>query len=110
MLPKSRRRIYLGFDDGAKAVKYYNAETQNILTSRNFRNINPPPETPPEPIIIAPSEQHEGEPGKKDMLLPAKIRTRIHPINGNGKGEKKKCLLIPCKTRGICTDYKQLSN
>jgi transposase InsO family protein len=36
LLPKSRRRSYVGFDDGARAVKYYNAETRKILTSRNF--------------------------------------------------------------------------
>jgi hypothetical protein len=36
MLPKSKQQIYVGFNDGVKAVKYYNAETCKILTSRNF--------------------------------------------------------------------------
>ena len=33
ILPKSKKQIYIGFDDGSKSVKYYNAETRNILTS-----------------------------------------------------------------------------
>jgi hypothetical protein len=27
MLPKSKRRTYVGYDDGSKSVMYYNAET-----------------------------------------------------------------------------------
>ena len=33
MLPKSHRRSLVGFDDGSKSVKYYNAETRKVLTS-----------------------------------------------------------------------------
>ncbi len=33
MLPKSHHRVYIGYDKGTKAVKYYNAETKTILTS-----------------------------------------------------------------------------
>ena len=33
MQAKSKWRIYIGFDDGAGAVKYYNAEMHNVLTS-----------------------------------------------------------------------------
>ena len=33
MLPKSKRRIYVGYDDGSNSVKYYNAETRKVLTS-----------------------------------------------------------------------------
>jgi hypothetical protein len=64
MLPKSKQQIYVGFDDGMKAVKYYNAETHKILTSCNLRHLNPPPEMPPEPIIMTPSIQPEGGVGK----------------------------------------------
>jgi hypothetical protein len=118
MLPKSRRHIYLGFDDGTKAVKYYNAETQKILTSHNFHNINPPPETPPEPIIITPSEQPEEEPGKKDMPLLGtndshKNKNQDPPNKQKWKMREEETSVDinePCKTRGICTDYKQLSN
>ena len=33
MLPKSLRRAYVGFDEGSKSIKYYNAATRTILTS-----------------------------------------------------------------------------
>jgi hypothetical protein len=36
MLPKSKRCAYVGHDDGTKVIKYYNAETRKVLTSRNF--------------------------------------------------------------------------
>ena len=55
MQPKSKWQVYVGFDDGAGAVKYYNAETCNVLTSRNFKQITPPQTTPiPENIDITP--------------------------------------------------------
>jgi hypothetical protein len=41
MLPKSKRRSYVGYDDGADAIKYYNADTRNVLTSRNYRLLQP---------------------------------------------------------------------
>ena len=37
METKSRRRLFMGYDDGSKSIKYYNAETRKVLTSRNFR-------------------------------------------------------------------------
>ena len=62
MQPKSKWRIYVSFDDGAGAVKYYNAETRNILTSRNFKQITPPQNDPiPENIDITPDSRLEGE-------------------------------------------------
>jgi len=36
MMQKLQRKIFISYDDGAKAVKYYNTETWKILTSRNF--------------------------------------------------------------------------
>jgi len=42
MLPKSKRQLYVGFDDGAKAMKYYNAETRKVLVSQNFKHLIPP--------------------------------------------------------------------
>jgi len=62
MLPKSKRQVYIGYDEGAKAVKYYNAETHKILTSCNFCHINPlDGPTPPEPIKVTPDMLREGE-------------------------------------------------
>jgi hypothetical protein len=43
-------------------VKYYNAEICKVLTSRNFRNLNPPTNPPPlGEIEITPDTPHEGE-------------------------------------------------
>ena len=62
MQPKSKHRVYVDFDDSAGAVKYYNTETRNVLTSRNFKQITPPQSTPiPENIDIIPNSQHKGE-------------------------------------------------
>jgi hypothetical protein len=36
METKSRQCIFMGYDDGSKSIKYYNAETCKILTSQNF--------------------------------------------------------------------------
>jgi transposase InsO family protein len=68
MLPKSKQQVYVGFDDGSKAVKYYNPETRKVLTNRNFRHITPPevPE-PPEDVVLAPDVRPEGEPGGSVM-------------------------------------------
>jgi len=33
MLPKLKHQVYIGYDDGVKAVKYYSAVTCKILTS-----------------------------------------------------------------------------
>ena len=64
MLPKSQRRAYVGYDEGSKAVKYYNAATRNILTSRNYRFLVPSMDNPPKEIAIDPGEiapPREGE-------------------------------------------------
>ena len=37
MLPKSKKRFYMGHDDGSGSVIYYNTETKKLLTSRNFK-------------------------------------------------------------------------
>jgi hypothetical protein len=64
MQPKSKCQVYISFDDGAQAIKYYNPETCKVLTSHNFHNINPPDcPAPPEPIKLATHMPHEGETG-----------------------------------------------
>ena len=121
MLPKSKQQIYVGFDDGAKAVKYYNAETRKILTSRNFRHLNPQPEKPPEPIIITPSERPEGESGNARKDIPLLGVNDSEGTNQDQPGKRKRKrrdddnetpvdISQPRKTRGIRTDYRQLSN
>ena len=68
MLPKSKRRIYVGYHDGSNSVKYYNANTRKVLTSRNFKNIQLSMNTKSlEPMIVTPDVQHEGESGADHM-------------------------------------------
>ena len=62
MQPKSKWQIYVSFDDGTGAIKYYNAEMHNVLTSRNFKQIIPPQTAPiPEDVDITPDSRPEGE-------------------------------------------------
>src|SRR5262245_7803220 len=71
MLPKSKRRSYMGYDEGSKAVKYYNAETGKVLTSRNYRHLNLPQEQEEPEITTLPphDDQLKGEQssGRKEM-------------------------------------------
>ena len=70
MLPKSQRRAYVGYEEGPKAIKYYNAETRKVLTSRNFRFLSPPIGIPsPEAIVVAPDVRREGELGRNTPLI-----------------------------------------
>jgi hypothetical protein len=36
-MPRSKQQIFVSFDDGSKAIKYFNPETQRVLTSRNYK-------------------------------------------------------------------------
>jgi hypothetical protein len=113
MLPRSKCQIYVGYDDGLKSVKFYNAETRKVLISRNYKMINLPrnPESP-ETISItpdSPNPRHEGEIGGKDM-----------PQSGESSGEpnKQRCTIHEevdvdepqQMTWGIRTDYKRLQD
>jgi gag-polypeptide of LTR copia-type/Integrase core domain/GAG-pre-integrase domain len=78
MEPKSRRRIFVGFDDGSKSVKYYNNETRRVLTSRNFRFLSLTSDDPPPEVIgITPDPPGEGESERGTQP-----RSDAQPING----------------------------
>ena len=63
METKSRRRIFVGYDDGSKSIKYYNAEIRKVLISRNIRFLALTNDNPsPEPMILLPDAPCEGEP------------------------------------------------
>ena len=99
METKSRRRIFVGYDDGSKSIKYYNAETRKVLTSRNVRFLSlTDEETPPEPITIYPDA--EGEP-EGSM-----------PTSGSGSKRKRSDEDEPDqrRTRGKKVDYRYLNN
>ena len=117
---KSKQQIYVSFDDGAGAIKYYNAETWwcNILTFRNFKQITPPQTTPiPKNMDITPDSWHEGE--SDGDVLPIGV-TGSDDITLTLKPGSRKCkrnllerdiyINAPWKTCGICMDYKSLHN
>jgi len=111
--PKSKRRAFTGFDDGSNSVLYYNAETNNILTSRNFRFLSASQPSPPEEIEIIPHSPHEGEENKGNMSPNAQDadrkgkRKRTEPEQGlNDEPD----LNEPRKTRKKKVDYKQLND
>ena len=113
MKPKSKQKIYIGFDDGAGAVEYYNAETRNVLTSQNFKQITPPQTDPiPKDIDITPDSWPEGE---SDGDMPPTGITGSDDITltlepGSSRKHKRNLLEgdidinAPWKTRGIRID------
>jgi hypothetical protein len=119
MLPKSKRCIYVGYDDGSNSVKYYNAETRKVLTSQNFKNIQLPTNSKsPEPMIVTPDVQHEGESGADHMLqsgeVPEAERSSIPDKSRKQKQsvENPEDMDVdqPCKTQGVHPDYHYLDN
>ena len=63
LAPKSKKMIFTGFEDGPKAVHYYDAVTQKIKVSQNFAfNKNEEPRL--ETSSNVPGLPTEGEPAK----------------------------------------------
>jgi len=63
LAPKSKKMVFTGFEDGPKAVRYYNAATQKIKVSQNFAfNENKEPRL--ETSSNVPGLPAEGEPAK----------------------------------------------
>ena len=139
ILPKSKRRIYVGHEDGPQAIKYYNADVRKVLTSRNYRFLTPSQEAPsPDVIAVAPDTQREGEPGRdalsssdasttggqlRDMdrsdapTMGGQQNVQSQPEGKNSDSLKRKRFSeveeqmdTPRKTRGIKRDYRQLND
>ena len=114
MLPKSKRRAFVRFEDSPKAVKYYNAETRQILTSRNYRFLSPQEDSPPEKIVVAPDVPREGESrGSMQPHPDQKESEGIENMNSKRKRpeeEEYKDLDQPRKTRRKRIDYRILDN
>jgi len=115
MLPKSKRRIYVGYDDGSKSVKYYNAETRKVLTSRNFKSLNLAIDRKsPEPVVITPDILHEGESGADHMPQSGVMPEAEGSSETDGSRKRKRSVEIPIdvdineprKTRGLRPDYR----
>ena len=52
MLPKSEHRVYVGYNEGNKSIKYYVLATRNILVLRNFHFLSPAEPSPTEDIVV----------------------------------------------------------
>jgi len=111
MLPKLQRWAYVGYDEGSKAIQYYNTATKNILTSWNFRFLTPTELSPSEEIVIEPDNQgenapsSEGEEGRSIRSDEQKSTTCKRKATDTDIDECK-----PRKTRGNCPDYKYLND
>ena len=75
---KSKRRAYVGYDDGSNSVLYYSADTCKILSSWNFRFLTQTT-TPPAADDIELDPAPEGEEREK---VPVQITDEL---NENGK-------------------------
>ena len=120
MLPKSQRRAYVGYDEGLKAIRFYNAATKNVQTARNYRFLTPTDPTPPEDIGIEmpdhemgddlehqkadtpPRERGEGGDNNMRSVIPKK-RT-ASDLDSDLDPEE------PCRTRGVRPDYKYMND
>jgi len=113
MLPKSQRRAYVGYDKGSKSIKYYNAATRNVLTSRNYCFLSRAEPSPPEKIGINPDAPLQGE---QDPPCKGEQEDGTHnatPENSPDNPRKRKAQTNidprePRRTRGVCKDYRYL--
>jgi hypothetical protein len=111
MEAKSKRRALVGYDDGSRSVKYYNAETRSILTSRNFRFLEPS-DTVPEQVLIIPDDvAREGETmgGARNTVdarnaEPGPSNPKKRPAEDESEESLKR------QTRGKRVDYKRLDD
>ena len=113
ILSKSTRRAYVGFEDGPKAIKYYNADSRKVLTSRNFRFLSPPKDTPPEEIVVAPDVPREGE--LRGSTQPPGHKEPRGDVCGSKRKRSEKDeddvdLDAPRKTRGKRPDYRLMND
>jgi hypothetical protein len=108
MEPKSRRHIFVGYDDGSKSIIYFNAETRKILTSRNVRFLNlTNNETLPEPIVVLPDAPDEGESGKS---IPSTSGNNDNNNSLKRKRDEEDNEPNQRRTRGKIVDYRYLNN
>lgn len=67
ILPKSKRHVYIRYDDVSKSVKYYNLQIRKILTSHNYIFLATKKNEPPKEIILKDTPPHEGEQEGSDV-------------------------------------------
>jgi hypothetical protein len=105
MLLKSQRCAFVGYDDRSKSVRYFNAATRSILTSRNFQFLTPVDTTPLEGIAVEPDTPLEGEP-EGDTRSSAQQPKNLQKRKANMSIDPRE----PRKTRGIRKNYEYLND
>ena len=117
MLPKSQRRAYIGYDEGSKSIKYYNAATRNVLTSRNYRFLSQAEPSPPEEIGINPNAPLQGEQappceGEQDDGTRSAAPENSPDNSPDNPSKRKSQASIdprePQRQRGVRKDYRYL--
>jgi hypothetical protein len=107
METKSRRRIFVGYDDGSKSIKYYNAETRKVLISRNIRFLTLTNDEPsPEPMVLLPDTPCEGEPEEGTPPISGNKGDSLKRKRDQDQDEEPNVR----KTRAKYVDYRYLSN
>ena len=109
METKSRRRIFVGYEDGSKSIQYYNAETRKVLTSRNIRFLNlTDTKTPPVPMTITSDGPREGEPASSTQPTTGNKKDSLkRKRDKNDEGERQHRMRTRNKPR---IDYRYLNN
>jgi len=106
LAPNSKKMVFTGFENGPKAVRYYDAATWKIKVSQNFAfNENEEPRL--ETSSNIPGLPAEGE--------PAKVTDQSHDDNPNQADHKEESDTQPAKTQRLHTretgiDYWKLHN
>jgi hypothetical protein len=109
MEAKSKRRALVGYEDGSRSVKYYNAETRSVLTSRNYCFLEPS-ETVPEQLLVTPDDvAREGELGTRNAV-DARNTANAEPGPSNPRKRSAEDDDERRQTRGKRVDYKHLDD
>ena len=115
MEAKSKRQALVRYEDGSKSVKFYNAETQLVLTLRNYRFLKPsdPSKAIPEQLSIAPDDvARKGESmGNAWNTGDARnVDAKPGPLNPQKRTAEDDAEGSSRKTRGKRVNYKHLDD
>lgn len=119
ILPKSKRRAYVGYNDEPKSVIYYNADTRRCLTSRTYAFLTPYPAGEKEDIIIYDNPTREGEREEEPKDAQENNAETTHAekesqVEVQNKKRKRtyqdEPVDKPRKTRGVRPDYRLLDD
>ena len=106
MAPNSRKMIFVGFEDGSKAVRYWDKATRKIKVSRNVAfNENDEPRVVEVPGISAEGENEEDPASTPAQDTGSKTEHQMTPTHAETTKPDTRNLRSKPKV-----DYKQLNN